>query len=549
MTFKIIANIGIAFLIAPLTLSAGQKITIFDEGNLRKFDQNSTLGEEKLTWGNLVNPLSAKTFKDSGNANDGYYRGITSKNKGESDIYFFTEDDNTFVRMGNFNGSDSSIETRMSLYYYDIETNIPKNMVNTSKVNVSFNYRFYASDIEELGFNESTLIIQVQTRGSANGKSGNVYLRDLKINEIGDDTWQTYSLTLETDSGMSTNYAWFHFFYYDIKKDIFPTYFIDIDNLFMSNNEVNLMPYNGNFEREKSSDNSFPTSINNDYFYKDIYYKKYLGDSPKVVSLDNKRVIEMKSKYQKSTFSILKKVNKEKDLFRLSFKYKNKSYYEDPNISIYIKGLSEKRLKVNLDNDISYEGFSSYSLKRAEFCEEIIYFKAENDGAINLDFIVDVDNYILISELSLKEVDSINLTMGNYNDYLNELSKIEKDFKLVFDSYFIVDQNRILKAIEKAKEINEYSSQALMNEKLNSLKELIRNTDKKSDLSALKELIERVFIALEGKEKDDFEKASYIKLYQALDKAIKMKESNTQEEVDNAYEELLFAFNNLKEAL
>ena len=110
-----------------------------------KYDINSTLGEELFSGGSFINGISNSLFADSGNSYSGYYRGITSLAEGESDFYSFYDEseDNTFLRLANYNGEEDSYRTRSSFYFFDNEKNVPENLPSTSYMNVAFDYRFF----------------------------------------------------------------------------------------------------------------------------------------------------------------------------------------------------------------------------------------------------------------------------------------------------------------------------------------------------------------------------------------------------------------------
>lgn len=184
--------IMISFL--PLLSVYSSASLILSNDEIPLYDNNSSLGEELFPGGSFINSISNSLFARSGNSYSGYYRGITSLADGESDFYSFydEEENNTFIRMANFNGEDDSYRTRSSFYFFDNEINEPKNLLSTSYMNVSFDYRLCIDDLTKLSLDENSLILRYQSRGSANGKSGDVYLRDLKISEIDDSTWNHY---------------------------------------------------------------------------------------------------------------------------------------------------------------------------------------------------------------------------------------------------------------------------------------------------------------------------------------------------------------------
>ena len=131
------------FLIVPSTTALHN--SIFKSGNIEKYDQNTITNSNEIVGGDFTCPVNSTFFPSNGNSSTGMYRGITSINNGESDVFVITENDNAFVRMGNFNGSKTSKETRLSLYFYDNNNNVPQNIDNTTYLDVSFSYRLYIS--------------------------------------------------------------------------------------------------------------------------------------------------------------------------------------------------------------------------------------------------------------------------------------------------------------------------------------------------------------------------------------------------------------------
>ena len=532
------------FLIVPSTTALHN--SIFKSGNIEKYDQNTITNSNEIVGGDFTCPINSTFFPSNGNSSTGMYRGITSINNGESDVFVINENDNTFVRMGNFNGSETSKETRLSLYFYDNSNNIPQNIDNTTYLDVSFSYRLYISEIERLNINKDTLICQFQTRGSANGKSGNLYLRDLQINEETDDSWHNVSFRINTDYSSLTGYVWFHFFYYDIKTEDFSHYFLDVDNLFCSTNNVNYLYDNGTFSSLKSTNNRFPTRENQDILYEKFFYKKYLGIAPSITRTPNGFCLLLDSDKNKATFS-LRLNNKEETVYRISYSYWNRSRYVDPVLDFRID--NDKYL-INLVNNKAFnsDNFSYLNIKNNENkCEFIGYFRISKASNFDLDFIMNYSSLIDLDNLNISKVIETTCVSGDYNSFKNELDRTISILDNTINEYRVIDQKNIVNLLSKAKEINEYSSQKRMDESLYYLKEAINNSSLKPDLESLHTLIESCLNAIAGKNKNDFKKDTYIVFYQALNVAYSMNEDNSKVEVEEAYKNLLIAFNNLEE--
>ena len=182
--------------------------------DMKKYDENIELGTPYFENGNFTHGFNAAVLPQIGDNTLGLYRGVTSTNEKESDIYalYDQRENNTFVRMANFNGP-KAIRTRMSSYYYDATGTTPLNCKKTDFFDVSFSYRLFASEVDKLSLSPSDTVFRWQSRGSANNNSCDVRLRDLVINEVGDMTWHTYSYRVNCTYSMTTDYGWFFFYY------------------------------------------------------------------------------------------------------------------------------------------------------------------------------------------------------------------------------------------------------------------------------------------------------------------------------------------------
>lgn len=517
-----------------------------------KYDINSTLGEELFSGGSFINGISNSLFADSGNSYSGYYRGITSLAEGESDFYSFYDEseDNTFLRLANYNGEEDSYRTRSSFYFFDNEKNVPENLPSTSYMNVAFDYRFFVSDFEKLSLNENSLILRYQSRGSANGKSGDVYLRDLEISEIDDETWHHYEFTISCDSSMSTSYGWFFFYYNNIKSSQNPTYFIDIDNFFVSLDETNTTYKNGDFENLKTYSRLLE-SPNENNLYANLYYKKSLGEAATQQKKFNESYLRMNSDKNRSTFSVDLN-NLTSDYLRISFDYKNLSYYKEPNLTIKFNG-SETSLQTQglLNNNEPFKdefinSFTNYDRNnvRNNLVTYIDVSSLENIDSI--DFVLDSDNDLAIDNLSIKEVLNIDKVSGDYEKFMQDIEALldsYPNYKTEFyeEDVYLIDQ----KIGYINTKLSETSSEAVLNANYEELEELFKNARIKGDYSSLSSYIDKIFQEMIGLTEDDFEKVSYLKFRNALDKAYLLDESSTKEEIDEAYQELKSAYEGL----
>lgn len=517
-----------------------------------KYDINSTLGEELFSGGSFINGISNSLFADSGNSYSGYYRGITSLAEGESDFYSFYDEneDNTFLRMANYNGEEDSYRTRSSFYFFDNEKNVPENLPSTSYMNVAFDYRFFVSDFEKLSLNENSLILRYQSRGSANGKSGDVYLRDLEINEIDDETWHHYEFTISCDSSMSTSYGWFFFYYNNIKSSQNPTYFIDIDNFFVSLDETNTTYKNGDFENLKTYSRLLE-SPNENNLYANLYYKKSLGEAATQQKKFNESYLRMNSDKNRSTFSVDLN-NLTSDYLRISFDYKNLSYYKEPNLTIKFNG-SETSLQTQglLNNNEPFKdefinSFTNYDRNnvRNNLVTYIDVSSLENIDSI--DFVLDSDNDLAIDNLSIKEVLNIDKVSGDYEKFMQDVEALLDSYPNYKTEFYEEDVYLIDQKIDYINtKLSETSSETVLNANYEELEELFKSARIKGDYSSLSSYIDKIFQEMIGLTEDDFEKVSYLKFRNALDKAYMLDESSTKEEIDEAYQELKSAYEGL----
>lgn len=537
----------------PFLSIYGTGSLILNNSEIPLYDTNSNLGVELFNGGSFINSISNSLFASSGNSYSGYYRGITSLAQGESDFYSFynEEEDNTFIRMANYNGEEGSYRTRSSFYFFDNENDIPENLPSTSYMNVAFDYRLCIDDLTKLGLDENSLILRYQSRGSANGKSGDVYLRDLIINEIDDLTWHHHEFTISCDTTMSTAYGWFYFYYNDVEPSFNPTYFIDIDNFFVSLDETNTTYKNGDFENLKTSTNLLE-SPNENNLYPNLYYKRSLGISATQQRNFGESYLRLNSDRNRSTFSIsLNDVSS--DTLRISFDYKNLSYYSEPNLKIKINGSDgaiETKGILNKNNPLDNDWFNSFSNydNKNLWNNLIIYVDVSSlNNVESIDFVLDSDNDLAIDNLSIREVNNINKISGNYEVFMQNIEELINsygDYKssLSAKDIYLIDEK--ISYIQN--NLKETTSQEVLDKNYEELKSLFENAHVAGDYLALKEYMDKIFDELIGTSKKDFEIVSYLKFRDALDKAYLIDELSSKEEVDEALNNLKEAFNGLK---
>lgn len=519
--------------------------------DLRKFDENIVVNQEFFSKNSFSQPLNGNLVLRNGNKYDAIYRGITSVNGGESDCYAFYDekDNNKFVRMANYNGK-SSQNTRISFFYYDVENEKPLNMVNTDHMNVSFSYRFYASELDRLLFNDDTLILRYQSRASASGRTGDVFAKNLIINEPGDDTWHTYSFKLSTNHGMDTEYGWFFFYYNNIAPSLDPTFYIDIDNFSISLDDgINQIRGNGTFDYMVNSEKLNP-SIGNNLLYPSLFYRKDYGISAVQDNKENNSYLRMNGDGNKSTFSI--NVDKElvKDKLYIDFDYKDLSYYNKANLTLMINGKEGFVLKDIIGREFQKDEGTltakSYEEgKKDGWINKKIIISGLEDKIETIDFVLDCDCDLGIDNLYVAELDYFDTKLGDYqtfkkhtDDKINDLG----DYKNKYTSDTLIP---LQIAINSINQMTENSSENRLNDALEQLNTAMDNLIEKGDIQLIKEYIDQIFDEMAGTNKNDYELKSYLEFKDALEKAVVLKKYSSKKEVDSALAELKEKYENL----
>lgn len=544
-----------AFILSMITLHNSTVTSIIAEEDpfieYRKYDENIVVNQELFSKNSFSQPLNGNILARTGNKYTGIYRGITSVNAGESDFYAFYDErhNNKFIRMANYNGT-GALNTRLSVFYYDVENDTPVNMINTDHMNVSFSYRFYASDLDRLTLDDDTLILRYQSRGSANGRSGDVFAKNLIINEPGDDTWHTYSFKLSTTYSMTTEYGWFYFYYNNIAPSYDPTFYIDIDNLSVSLDDgINQVRGNGTFDL-LVDDEKLNDSTKNSFIYPLMYYRKDYGLSAIQDSKDSQSYLRMNASGNKSTFSI--EVNKQliDEKLYIDFDYKDLSYYNKANLSLMINGKQG-----TVFEDIIGKEF----IKDENSMKAITYEEAKQNGWINkkiiingikekietIDFVLECDCDLGIDNLYIADLNHLDSEIGNYQTFKKATDEvIEKlgDYKNKYTTNTLIS---LQKAINNVNIMNENSSNKRLDEALNQLNSAIDGLVEKGDIQLIKEYIDQIFDEMAGLNKNDFELKSYLRFKDALEKSLALSKNSTKSEVDLALAELKEKYNNL----
>ena len=519
--------------------------------DLRKYDENIIIEQEFFSKNTFSQPLNGNLLARTGNKYTGIYRGITSVNAGESDFFAFYDErqDNKFIRMANYNGTTAQ-NTRLSIFYYDVENDAPVNMVNTDYMNVSFSYRFYASDIDKLTLNDDSLILRYQSRGSANGRSGDVFARNLIVNEPGDDTWHTYSFRLSTTYSMTTDYGWFYFYYNNIAPSLSPTFYIDIDNFSISLDDgINQVRGNGTFDL-LIDDSKLDDSTKNSLIYPSMFYRKDYGMSAIQDTKDKESYLRMNANGNKSTFSIEINKNLIGEKLYIDFDYKDLSYYNRANLSLMINGkkgivLEDIIGKELNENQNSIKVITYEEAKQNKWINKKIIIEGIKEKIETVDFVLECDCDLGIDNLHIAELNYFDSEIGYYQTF-KEITDdaIEKlgDYRNKYTNETLIP---LQKAINNVNLMGEYTANKRLEEVLTQLNNAINNLVEKGDIQLIKIYVDQIFDEMAGLNKNDFELKSYLKFKDALERALSLTKNSTKSEVEEALDELKEKYKNL----
>lgn len=517
---------------------------------MKQYDENIELGNPYFSNGDFTNPFNSHLMARSGDNSTGLYRGVTSVNEKESDIYalYDVREDNTFVRMGNFNGTGAK-RTRMSSYYYDEKGETPLNAPKTDYFDVSFSYRLYATEKEKLTLDGKDIVFRYQSRGSANNKSCDVLLKDLVFNEPADKTWHTYSYRVRCTYSMTTDYGWFFFYYNNASPNMCPTYYADIDNFCVTLGDgINKVKGHGTFDHLEMNDPYLQDARYQDELYNKFFYRADYGDSIYQDTNYGKSFLRMNASKNKSTFSYKMDRDLRNDTtIYINFDYRNLSYYGTPDLDLMINGKEGTVYENVIGKEILSDKFITYVKDVDDKWKNQSFYITVDSGYFNtIDFLLDVGGDLAIDNLVMADFKSINYTSGNYeefeNIYNNFLNTIGNEYT---KKYVRNSVKLILNAIEEAEKITEYSSQEKIDKAITAITTALNNLEERGDLQKVLDYIDQIFDEMAGTNKYDYDLRTYILFKYALEAAVALNEDSTKAEIDAAYEALVEAYENL----
>lgn len=517
--------------------------------NMKKYDENIELGSPYFENGDFNSPFNSHVMLRGGTNYDALYRGVTSCNEKESDIYAFYDkrENNTFVRMANFNGTGGK-RTRLSSYYYNVSKDVPSNLKRTDYFNVSFSYRLYASEVERMSLNGKSAIFRWQSRGSADTKSCDVLLKDLVFNEPNDLTWHTYSYRVSCKSSMTTDYGWFFFNYYNFEPKQSPTYYADIDNFSIALDDgINTVKQNGDFEFLYSGSPYLQDANKPDEIYHKFYSRPDYGDSVYQDINKGESYLRMDSNKNKSTFTYkLDREFRNDQVVYINFDYKNISYYEEPNLSLMIDGKEGTIFEDVIGKEILNDNYISYIKEGKDGWKNQSIFLTINAGYVDtIDFLLEYGGDLAIDNLIMADFKSIEYSSGNYSEFKTIYDDFVETVGDYGNKYIPKSIRYIADAIKEAEKITEYSSQTKMDNAIELINIALENLEEKGDINKIHDYIDQIFDEMAGTNKNDYDLRLYIKFKYALEEAIKLDDTSSKEEVDAAYDNLKEAYENM----
>ena len=456
--------------------------------------------------------------------NSGTYRGVTSVNAGESDnfVIYDIAEQNTFLRLANYNGNVGVNSTRMVMYFYDNTTGELGNLPQTNKLYYSFDYRLYIDEITAVGMSPDDNIFRVDTRSSSQNNSGYIKLRDLTVNESGDDSWHTYGGVLETALSQT---AYTNFFYYGSDEPSFNTgTYADVDNVYLSNtaNGKNYAHLNGTFE-------GFVDKDGEDMLTPNIGYNSALGNRAQkhaVSSCDYRMKLD-----GGDTFSAYLGWTPDTNVYYAEFAVTG----EPSELTLCFSGRSGDVFELECGkNYTSADGALRAEWREADGVLKCGLFYARKTPTVmySLDFVNSGDKTVYIDDLFIGQVRSVCGTAGDYEAFSSELKAIAADYADSRGMYAPDTVRAIDRAFVAAKEISEFSSAARMQGVLDGLRSLLDNGTRTADLTELNKTVAAAEELIRKNGLSVYTKASRLTFENALTDARRASAFYPQSDID-----------------
>ena len=462
------------------------------------------------------------------------YRGAASVGRGEGDdfVIFDPYSNNSFLRMGNFNGTTST-QTAFVNYWHNNDTDVTENMPKSEYLYYSFKYRLYMDDevVAKVGGKHS--LFEFSVRSSTFSNSGRILLEEFVINEPGDETWHekkgvvliatssTASLSVLFNSGA------------DAKYNI--TSFIDLDNFYMGieENGRNYTYHNGDFEGMAGESKGLSSDM-----LSELSYNSSLGSSANYFarnSLDGE--LELR---KGATFTLGVEQDVASNVFNVNFET---DAVKDEKIKVYFGGRSGESLELTVGQNVN-EASGKYSVGWEKVSSGykcfLNYVREDNTKLKTIDFVNSGSNIYRIDEIFVGQVSGVEKTAGDYQAYSSTIEQLFSNLS----NYNEATQKTLNVLKIQANKLTEYSSQSKLDAMVSKINTAIANGDLKADLTELKSVIGQANSILENGD-SAYTKGSWLAFTTQLARAKAVSENDSQEVADQLVTDLRSAMANL----
>ena len=505
---------------------SGEEIAFYAQNNVYSKKQSSEFGGADV----------ASLFPRTGSY---MYRGSTSVKAGESDLFvlYDKEQQNSFLRLANFNGEGDVTNSRFIMKFYSNKSNEIENMPVTFRIFYSFNYRLYVNDRAKTEINPADKILNFSTRSSSANNSGLISFDELIINEENDSTWHTYNGVLEVYSTTTADISIYYYAYQN--ASITPDVYLDMDNLTLcpDGSNENYAYLNGSFE------GMVPTvSTGDDPINAMVYNNETLGAKGEKVSVDNMNyAMQLNSKQSLS--------------LDLNWQLSTNVYYasfdvlqDAGSIDLYFGSRSGDKLQLTVGENGTFNGGALevyWTKNQTGYSCSLYYARLAKERLFSLDFVNAGAGAITIDNIFVGEVSSICNQAGDYQAFSALYQSLKETYE-TNDNYDSSTQMQIKQALYQASLITEHSSQAKMTSAITELQSYVLNGGKKADLTELLSAIKDAKDVYKNAGKSAYTNSTWILFETAYANAREITENDAQSKVDEVVSQLYAAIRNLK---
>ena len=492
----------------------GDDISLYDE-NTRLSDSVSLSFDN----GQYSTPLAKQ-------GSSGTYRGATSVSAGESDIYavYDSYQQNTFLRLSNFNGSSGVTSSRFVMYFYNNATGDMENMPVTERIFLSFRYRLFIDDYILAGMNGGDTVFNFSTRSSAVNHDGEIALEELTVNEPGDDSWHEYSRVVNVQMSATANFTFFYYNYAD--PSFSSTTFCDIDGMRVSDKAdgKNYAHLDGEFEGLALADGAKGA---------ETFYRAELGGAASKVALDSLNYAMSLGRGE--TFSVRTDIKHTTGVIYAAFDVRGQA---GDKLDLYLSGRGGQKISLEVGKNVT-GGTLNVLWTNGETKRCILYFaSAAYYDVTSVDFVNVGTNALLIDNLRVGQVQSVSDTPGDYAAFTAALDALKAEYGEINAELRARSRTAVKQAIILAQSITARSSQTRMDEAISRVRSALDGAERLADMTEINRAIAAAAEVLAERSGEEYTKTSWLTFTNSLTKAKLVTSENTQAEVDAAALEL-----------